>query len=98
MKLLNVKLDEGDARKAEALRKQGIQLSALVRAAIRTEYARRQAGPAAVAAARLAAVAEAIALYPAPPGTKPRGYDLADRHQARGAILKQMKRSKRRAS
>src|SRR5262245_38314616 len=40
-KLINVRLSPEDASKAEALKRDGIELSGLVREAIRAEYSRR---------------------------------------------------------
>jgi hypothetical protein len=45
MALLNVRLDEEDARTAAALRRAGVPISTIVRDAIRTEYAKRIARP-----------------------------------------------------
>lgn len=44
MPLLNVRLSADDARRAAALREDGIQISDVVREAIRAEYLRRRPG------------------------------------------------------
>ena len=44
MPLLNVRLSPDDARRAAALREDGIQISDVVREAIRAEYLRRRPG------------------------------------------------------
>jgi hypothetical protein len=93
MKLINIRLDTADARKAALLRSEGVEISSLVREAIRAEYARRKASrkdrrPAAEI------LAEIYARNPAPPGEPPRDYDVHDRRQAREAILRKLKRGR----
>ena len=43
MKLLNVRLNEDDFSRVQALRKEGVELSGLIRDSIRAEHARRMA-------------------------------------------------------
>ena len=91
MKLLNVRLPPDDARRATHLKQQGIQLSRVVRDAIRTaydEHVGRRRGP-----QRLSALIEEI--YRAVPNSAPRrqpGYDLRDRRSVRRAIVTRIRR------
>jgi hypothetical protein len=94
VKLVNVRLEDEDARMAARLREEGIRLSTVVRAAIRAAYdqrARGRRGP-----RRLSAImAEIYAAVPAPRGLSPR-YDLRDRKSVRRAILARLRRRPRR--
>lgn len=95
MKLLNVRLEDDDARMAARLREEGIQLSTVVRAAIRAAYdqrARGRKGP-----RRLSAImGEIYAAVPDGPRRVPLRYDLRDRKSVRRAILAQLRRRARR--
>ena len=91
MKLLNVRLNEDDARLAAALRQEGVELSRVVRNALHAEYERRIAGR---VRRRSAAVvmAEIYAACPDPPRLPRRSYDLRDRRAARRAIVSRLRR------
>jgi hypothetical protein len=93
MKLLNVRLNDEDARIADHLRRAGVEISSLVREALRAEYARRKNGrkdrrPASEI------LSEIYARNPAPPDDPARDYDVHDRNQAREAILRKLKRGR----
>ena|SRR6266550_6249279 len=91
MKLLSVRLGAEEARAVDYLRRHGVEISSLVREAIRVEYDRRRAQkgngrtPSEI-------VAEIIARYPTPPGYKPRGYNVHNAKEARAAIPKKLRR------
>ena len=91
MPLLNVRLSADDARRAAELRKAGVQISSLVREAIRGEHDRRVQRPRAQqsTAEILAAIYTA---HPDPPRAPHRGFDLRDRKAAREAILGKLQR------
>jgi hypothetical protein len=93
MKLINVRLDARDARKADALRKQGVEISSVVREAIRAEYERRRKRR---RDDRSAAemLADIYAKYPDPPDLSPRDYDVHDAKQARAAIVAKLKKGR----
>jgi hypothetical protein len=88
--LLNVRLDAEDSRRADDLKRAGVQLSTLVRQAIRSEHQRRIGGR---HARRRAAqvMAEIYAASPDPPGLSKRSYDVHDSEQARRAIRKKLR-------
>jgi post-segregation antitoxin (ccd killing protein) len=91
MKLLNVRLDGHDARLATDLRKAGVQISRLVRDAIRTEHEqrigkRRKRPPARAIMARI------YAEHPDPRGVPRRRVDLRDRKAVRRAITERLGR------
>jgi hypothetical protein len=91
MALVNVRLDAEDARRVAALRRAGVQISSVVRQAIRTEHARRLGRrPAGRAAA--AVVARIYADLPDTPDVAPRAYDLRDRRAVRAAFEKRVRR------
>jgi len=90
MKLLNVRLDADDARLVSQLRQAGVEISGIVREAIRAEHGRRvgrrgRPRPAEVMAAIYAA-------HPDPPGLPRRRYDMRDRRAARRAIVRKLRR------
>ena len=94
-RLVNVRLDEERLRKAKALRKKGISLSDLVRAAIdqRCEHALSSRGPRDVRAIFTRLDAE----YPiSARDLGPLKYDVHDRRQAATAIRKRLVRRRRR--
>src|SRR3954462_13697911 len=97
MKLINVRLDESDARKADQLRKDGIQISTLVRETIRAEFEKRHKSKRNGRKAS-AIIAEIIARHPTPPGTPAPDYNVHDRHEARAAILKKLRGNRRRSA
>ena len=90
MALLNVRLEVEDQRRVADLRRAGVQLSKLVRAAIRTEHARRIEGRAAKPAPSLV-VKEILASLPDPPSAASRG-KRADRRAVRRRIVAKLKR------
>jgi hypothetical protein len=94
VKLLNVRLGPDDARMAAALRSDGIQLSQVIRHAIRAEYARRLGGR---ARRRRPSdiVVEVCATHPDPPDLPARDYDLWDRRAARQAVRARLRRGRR---
>jgi hypothetical protein len=89
MALLNVRLDEHDARRVAELKRAGVKLSDVVRAAIRAEHERRLAG---VRASRRPSrvMAEIYASLPDPPDLPARDYDVRDRQAARRAIRQKL--------
>src|SRR5687767_12548629 len=97
MKLINVRLDDADVRKVGHLRKQGVEISALVREAIRAEYERRRRQKR-KGRKMSDVIDEIVARHPTPPGTPPRGYNVHNRHEARAAILDKLRGAKRRSA
>ncbi len=93
MALVNVKLDEEDARRAKALQGAGVVLSALVREAIRAEYARR-IEPATSARKRSAVVAEILTAFPEPSDLPP-VIDTTDRRTVKRRIATKLTRPAR---
>jgi hypothetical protein len=87
-RLLNVRLDEEHVRKVEALRRQGVTLSDLVREAIDARYAASATREREFDAKRL--TDELFDLYPDPADLPPREYDVADRRAARAAIRRKL--------
>ncbi len=91
MKLLNVRLDRDDSRLATELREAGVQISHVVREAIRTEHERRirrrGSGPRASTI-----MARIYAEYPDPPHARRRRLDLHDRKAVRRVIAKHLSR------
>ena len=91
MKLLNVRLGPEDARLAAELRKHGVELSSVVREAIRTAYsARARKGKGRRRASEI--MAEIYAQIPDPPGLALPRYDLRDRRRVRRAITARLRR------
>lgn len=93
MALLNVRLDEEDARMAAALRSAGVAISTVVRDAIRAEYERRVARPKAQRKPSQL-VAEILASLPDPPDLPPRTFDVHDRRAARRHIAGKLGRAR----
>lgn len=89
--LLNVRLSADDSRRAVELRKTGVQISRIVRDAIRAEHERRVQRPRARRPTQ-EILAEIYAAYPDPPGTPRRAVDLRDRRAARQVILRRLRR------
>jgi post-segregation antitoxin (ccd killing protein) len=93
MPLVNVRLDAEDARRARALRAEGVRISTLVRAALRQEFERR-----AEARSRRrkpsALVAEIIERFPDDRPTNYRGPRLDDRRAVREHIVARLRRSR----
>jgi hypothetical protein len=91
MRLLNVRLGPEDARIAAELRKEGIQLSRVVRDALRAAHsARGVSGRRRRRASDI--MAEIYAQYPDPPRLGRRRVDLSDRRSLRRVIVAQLKR------
>lgn len=92
MKLLNVRLDAEDSSKVQALRRQGVQISELVRCAIRSEYERRRRAlrPADVESM----LQEIYAAHPVPADLPPRGFDVHDRRAFREAMARHVRGGK----
>ena len=89
MRLLNVRLDDDDARLVRRLRDRGISISTVVRNAIRAE-AKNQLGAAPDVQALLQ---EMQTRFPEPPGTPPRPrIDTTDRRQVARAIRARLRR------
>jgi hypothetical protein len=94
MSLLNVKLKPDDVRMAQALRKEGITISDVVRDAIRAEYQRR-IGRRTSPRRPSDRMAEIYASHPDPPDLPQRSHDVHDPHAARRAIGARLRRSAR---
>lgn len=91
MKLLNVRLGAEDTRIATELRKEGIQLSSIVREALRAAHAvRRPSGRRRRRASDI--MAEIYAQCPDPPRLARHRVDLRDRRSVRRAIVARAKR------
>jgi hypothetical protein len=91
---VNVRLDAEDARRVAELRRAGVQISSIVRRAIRGEHERRvgkRAGGRAVAAL----LARIYADLPDTPEVEPRGYDLRDRRAVRTAVERRARARRR---
>jgi hypothetical protein len=87
MKLLSVRLSPEDARMAARLRKDGIQISRVVREAIRAAYEGRTAARSPRRRARAKEVmAEIYRELPDPPGLRCSKRDLSDRATVRRLI------------
>ena len=85
VKLLNVRLGPEDARRAAALRKDGVPVSHVVREAIRTAYERRPGGRGRGRTAS-AIMAEIYREHPDPPGRPRAPRAPRDRRAVRRAI------------
>src|SRR5580704_153014 len=88
--LLNVRLSPDDARRAAELREEGVQISDVVREAIRAEYLRRRPGRPGNRRPSLI-VKEILAALPDPAETPPRVVDPADRHAVRRHIAAKLR-------
>lgn len=93
MPLLNVRLDDDDQRRAEELRREGIAISHIVRAAIRAEHARR-IGPRRGQRAS-AIVAEILERFPDAPGARGHGIDTTDRLALQRYVAARLRRRAR---
>jgi hypothetical protein len=87
---LNVRLTEEEARMAAKLRKAGVQISALVREAIRLEYERRIEQQRDVIPSTL--VRDILQEFPDPADLPPRGFSTTDRRAARRHIAERLSR------
>ena len=85
MKLLNVKLEDSDITKVTALRSGGVNISDLVRRAIRGEYERRNGKRRPGDIEKL--LASIYAAHPIPAGVRRPKVDLRDRRSVRRAIV-----------
>ena len=85
MKLLTVRLAPEDARIAAELRKHGVELSSVVREAIRTAYSAR-AGKGRRRRRASEIMSEIYAEIPDPPRVARPRYDLRDRRRVQRAI------------
>ena len=94
MPLLNVRLSADDSRRAAELRQRGIQVSRIVREAIRAEHERRVRRSRTQKTTR-EILAEIYAAHPDPPLAPPRAFDLRDRKAAREAIVRKLHRGRR---
>lgn len=93
VKLLNVRLNPTDALKVRALRGQGVEISGVVREAIRSEYERRVRIPREADVEQiLRSIHEA---HPDRPGAGERGFDVHDRKQFRKAMQRHVGRRRR---
>jgi len=91
MRLLNVRLGPEDSRIAAELRKEGVQLSRVVREALRAAHAGRPVGGHRSRRAS-ATMAEIYAQCPDPPGRARRRVDLRDRRSVRRTIVARARR------
>lgn len=92
MVLINVRLDEEDARRAKALRGAGVPLSALVRDAIRAEYERRIGRARSGKPSEL--LAEILAALPDPVDLPARRVEATDRAAVRRHVAAKLKRKR----
>jgi hypothetical protein len=88
--LLNVRLSPDDARRAAELREEGIQISDVVREAIRAEYLRRRTRKPGRRRPSLI-VKEILEALPDPEGAAPRTVDATDRHAVRRHIASRLR-------
>jgi hypothetical protein len=87
-KLVNVRLDADDAGKVRALKERGVELSAIVRRAVRSEYARRVVT--ASAADIVKTMQEIYADHPAQP-VAARSFDVHDRRALAAAMRRHVR-------
>ena len=88
--LLNVRLDAEDAHRVADLKRAGVQLSSLVRQAIRSEH-RRRIGNQQGRRRAAEVMAEIYAASPDPAAVSKRSYDVHDSEQASRAITKKLR-------
>jgi hypothetical protein len=92
MALVNVRLDTDDVRRVAELRKAGVQLSQLVRSAIRAEHEQRVArGTPKLPPSTI--VKQILASLPDPAGT-PRSKRRTDRRAIKRRIVAKLKRQR----
>lgn len=94
MAVLNVRLSAEDERRAKALKRAGVQLSNIVREAIRAEHERRLGRRSERESAR-EVMAKIYAAHPDPPDSPARPYAMDDRRAARQAILAKLRKGRR---
>jgi hypothetical protein len=87
MALVNVRLDAEDARRVAELRRAGVQISSIVREAIRAQH-EQQVVKRAGGRAAAALLARIYADLPDTPDVRAREYDLRDRRAVRAAVAK----------
>jgi hypothetical protein len=90
MPLVNVRLSADDARRAAELREDGVQISDVVREAIRAEYLRRRPGKSRDRRPSLV-VKEILAALPDPADMPPPAVDPTDRHAVRRHIAAKLR-------
>jgi len=88
--LLNVRLSPDDARRAAELREDGIQISDVVREAIRAEYLRRRPGKPGKRRPSLL-VKEILAALPDPADMPIPAVDRTDRHAVRRHVAAKLR-------
>jgi len=91
MPLLNVRLSADDARRAAELREDGIQISDIVREAIRAEYLRRRDAHASTRRRPSLIVSEILAALPDPEGPRRPVVDTTDRRAVRRHIADKLR-------
>lgn len=92
VKLINVRLDAGDASKARFLRGEGVEISRIVRNAIREEYERRHVKKRRRTAKQ---ILEAIyAAHPEPADAPPPVANIHDRRAFRDAVARRLRNKK----
>jgi hypothetical protein len=89
-KLVNVRLQPGDAAKAEALKAHGIELSSLVREAIRSEHARALGNGHAKKSVKQI-LHDIYEQYPVPEGALPLPIDTTDRRAVQQFISQKLR-------
>jgi hypothetical protein len=90
---INVRLGKEEARMAARLRASGVEISTLVRDAIRHEYGRRIETDAAKQAPQL--VRRILTELPDPPDCAPPGFSIQDRKAVRRHIQEGLRREQR---
>lgn len=93
MKLVNVRLNEADARKVAQLRRRGVTLSSIVRDAIRSSS--ENGGRPRTPEDADKFFAEMDEKFPLPE-LPPRGWDVHDRHQFRAAMVTHLRAKRER--
>ena len=91
MTLLNVRLDEQDARRARALREAGVRISTVVRNAIRLEYDKR-VGMATGKKKPSKIVADILRAVPDPADLSEARIDTRDRRAVRRLVSAKLRR------
>src|SRR5262245_46017584 len=92
-RLVNIRLDGERLRKVKILRESGLALSEVVREAVDERYEKLRATR---KRRNVHALIDGLfEKYPDPANLPPRGYDVADRQQAREEILRRLNRSSR---
>jgi hypothetical protein len=92
MKLLNIRLNDEDAKVVARLRRQGVNISSFVRDALRSEDKRRHGTGKPLDVDPM--LEEIYRKHPEPAGYKPRDYNVHDAAQARQAIINHLNRKR----